>query len=119
MTQVASNIPSLLKRVARVSVIAVFTASTLAMLGMTADKAGLSRKAKAAAVAKRNVVATPAAAATETHNWEEALNDAVLAASFVRAPARPELTAAALPRTYTRRMEVTAYCPCTKCCGEN
>jgi 3D (Asp-Asp-Asp) domain-containing protein len=23
------------------------------------------------------------------------------------------------PRTRTLRMEVTAYCPCTKCCGEN
>jgi 3D (Asp-Asp-Asp) domain-containing protein len=23
------------------------------------------------------------------------------------------------PRVHTLRMEVTAYCPCTKCCGEN
>jgi 3D (Asp-Asp-Asp) domain-containing protein len=118
MTQVASNIPSLLKRVARVSVIAVFTASTLAMLGMkAADTTGWSRKAKPAA--KHAVVAT-----TSENVWDQLLpadnelvhddhDDAAVAASaFMPAPAP-----VALHRTHTRRMEVTAYCPCTICCG--
>jgi len=122
MTQVASNIPSLLKRVARVSVIAVFTASTLAMLGMkAADKNGWSRKAKAVA-SKQSVVA--AANATSGNVWDKLIpadnelmkdESAVQASAFVAAV--PAATVS-LHRAFTRRMEVTAYCPCSICCGE-
>lgn len=40
--------------------------------------------------------------------------DAVLAGSVFRAPVRPTLAG---PKLRTMLMEVTAYCPCPKCCG--
>jgi hypothetical protein len=94
--------------VARVSVIAVFTASTLAMLGMkAADTTGWSRKANAA-VAKHSVMA-PAAEATSGNVWEKLIpannggelladESAVQASAFVAAPTP------VFHRTYTRRM---------------
>src|SRR4051812_7882571 len=119
MTQVASNIPSLLKRVARVSVIAVFTASTLAMLGMkAADTTGWSRKANA--VSKHGVVA--ASEATSGNVWDKLIpatgGELLHDETAVQAFAVVHDSAPVLHRTYTRRMEVTAYCPCSICCGD-
>ena len=57
------------------------------------------------AVANKPVRVAQAAPAELLHN---ANVDAAVPAAAVIAP-----------RTRTMRMEVTAYCPCTKCCGEN
>src|SRR4051794_40224797 len=53
-------------------------------------------------------VANPAAIAPAT----ELLREAVVASAVVP-------PAAISHKLRTIRMEVTAYCPCTKCCGEN
>jgi 3D (Asp-Asp-Asp) domain-containing protein len=64
-----------------------------------------------AGIAAKAVVIAPAAPAT-TPRPAELMHDA--------APAAATLAPAAVAKKLrTIRMEVTAYCPCTKCCGEN
>src|SRR4051812_3298311 len=113
MTQVAANIPSVLKRVARVSVIAAFTASTLAMLGMTSAQVAGRKAVKAVKPAAAVVVAPVVHVAAPQADWDELMKDesAVQAAAFMPA-------VVPLPHHRTVRMEVTAYCPCPICCGE-
>jgi 3D (Asp-Asp-Asp) domain-containing protein len=106
----APTIPtSLLKRVARVSVIAVFTASTLALLGAgRVERAAARRTAKPVAV--KQVVAT----SDNDAAWGELLvaENALPAKAVIPAVQN-------VPTFRTVRMEVTAYCPCVKCCGPN
>src|SRR3712207_317069 len=67
MTQVASTNPSLAKRVAHVTVVALCTASSLALLGAVPAKWAMDRKAKAApTVATVSAKPQAAAAAVET-----------------------------------------------------
>jgi 3D (Asp-Asp-Asp) domain-containing protein len=106
MTQVAYN-SALLKRVARVAVVALCTASSLVLLGAMpanqATPAAKTVKAAPAPVAKQAVAARPV--------QDEMLADVADAAL----PATAVMPAA--PRTRVIQMEVTAYCACTKCCG--
>jgi 3D (Asp-Asp-Asp) domain-containing protein len=113
MIQALTNLKTL-KQVARVSVVAFFTASTLALLGATGEgrTAGHKSNNKQAntvqlASLTTNVKAEVAAPAA----WGELLVDE----STLPAKATP--TFASVPTTRTIRMEVTAYCPCVKCCG--
>jgi 3D (Asp-Asp-Asp) domain-containing protein len=69
---------------------------------------------KSAALVVAAPVAIEALQPVTTDNNAELLHDATpVAAIFAPAPAQ------AAKRVRTIRMEVTAYCPCTKCCGEN
>ena len=120
MTQVASNnSTSFLKRVAHVTVVALCTASSLALLGAVPAKWAMDRRAKRTAV----VVAKPQAAVV-TSPVETILPQL---ASFktgellenATSVVEPVAAAPAAPRTRVIRMEVTAYCACVKCCGPN
>src|SRR4051794_33111968 len=107
----AATILTSLKRVARVSVIAVFTASTLALLGATGEGRTTARKITHQAASKQLVslttVKSTATAAPVAATWGELLVDDSTAATVV----------SSVPASHTMRMEVTAYCPCVKCCG--
>jgi 3D (Asp-Asp-Asp) domain-containing protein len=113
----APTILKTLKQVARVSVVAVFTASTLALLGATGEgkTAGhrsnnkRSNPVQLASLATNIKAEAPAPAA----RGELLIDDGTLPA----AKATPAVTIA--PTKLTLRMEVTAYCPCVKCCGPN
>lgn len=97
--------PSLLRRVAHIAIVAVCTASSLALIG-----------AVPASWALNSPVSRPAAkilAADETDS-QSLFNIGPQIASGMKLI---ETVAANAPRTHTRRMEVTAYCPCTRCCG--
>jgi 3D (Asp-Asp-Asp) domain-containing protein len=112
----APTILKTLKQVARVSVVAVFTASTLALLGATGEGRTAGHKsnnkqtkpAQFASLTTTVKAATPAPAAA----WGELLVDESTLPAAKAAPA-----VASIPTTRTIRMEVTAYCPCVKCCG--
>jgi 3D (Asp-Asp-Asp) domain-containing protein len=113
----APTILKSLKQVARVSVVAAFTASTLALIGATGEGRTAGHKsnnkrtssvqlASLGTIAKAEIHQAPAAA------WGELLvDDSALPA----AKATPAVVS--VPTTRTIRMEVTAYCPCVKCCG--
>ncbi len=111
MTQVANN-SAVLKRVARVSVVALCTACSLVLLGaMPANPATRSQETPKAApvpAARQTAVAAVAAQPAE----RELIVDEVDADAI---PAAAKMVAA--PRTRVIKMEVTAYCACTKCCG--
>ena len=99
-----------LKQVARVSVVAVFTASTLALLGATGEGRTASHKShKQTAAARLASLTTHVKAAIPAPtSWGELLVDDTATT-----------TVSSVPTTRTIRMEVTAYCPCVKCCGPN
>jgi 3D (Asp-Asp-Asp) domain-containing protein len=105
----APTILKTLKRVARVSFVAVFTASTLALLGATGEGRTAGRKSHKQAnrvqLASFTTIAKPAAPAA---TWGELLIEDKPAVAT---------TVASIPTKRTIRMEVTAYCPCVKCCG--
>src|SRR4051812_39794704 len=67
---------------------------------------GATRPAAPVTVA---AAAKPAAAKVVESNNAELMHDATTASATIQ-PSK---------RYRTIRMEVTAYCPCTKCCGEN
>ena len=106
MTQVANN-SAVLKRVARVSVVALCTACSLVLLGaMPANQATRSQATTKAAPAARQTALAAVAAQPATR--ELLAEESVI-------PARAKMVAA--PRTRVIKMEVTAYCACVKCCG--
>ena len=128
MTQTAAANPtSLAKRVAHVTVVALCTASSLALLGAVPAKWAMGKRAKTPAVVA--TVAKPQAAADVAAPVEtvlpqiasfktaELLVDDEPAVTVVETPAAT--IPAPAPRTRVIRMEVTAYCACTKCCGPN
>jgi 3D (Asp-Asp-Asp) domain-containing protein len=87
-------------------------ASLVLFVGATARPA---TKAIPAVTAAAKTIATPvvAAKAPAAPAAPEMLRDTAVTASAVIAPS------AINHKLRTLRMEVTAYCPCTKCCGEN
>jgi 3D (Asp-Asp-Asp) domain-containing protein len=109
MTQAAVANPTLIKRVAHVAIVAICTASSLLLLGAVPADYAISRKTPA--------VANPAAVAqvTAADNSFELLSG--IRSQVTSGVKALEAVAAAAPRTKVMRMEVTAYCPCTKCCG--
>ena len=121
MTQVASNNPTpFLKRVAHVTVVALCTASSLALLGAMPAKWAMDRRVKQPAVVVAKPQAQVVTSTVETilpqlasFKTGELLQDEM---PVVDAPVA---AAPAALRTRVIRMEVTAYCPCTKCCGPN
>jgi 3D (Asp-Asp-Asp) domain-containing protein len=121
MTQVASNNPTLLQRVIHVTAVALCTASSLALLGAVPAQWAMNRRAKQAApIAVAVSAKAPATPVVETivpqiasFKTGELLEDEIVE------PVVPVAIAPAGPRTRVIRMEVTAYCPCTKCCGPN
>ena len=110
----APTILKTLKQVARVSVVAFFTASTLALLGATGEgrtaghKSNNKRTSSAQLASLTSNVKASAAAAAD---WNELLQDEA------KVPATHAVASAS--KSITIRMEVTAYCPCVKCCGPN
>ena len=131
MTRVACN-STLLKRVANVTVVALAMVCSLVLIGAVPAEWSAARKPAAAAkpAAPSPVYASPAVEFTAeltapTNDIAADDFDAAELASSTLA-AEPELLEAApateaattaAPRTHVLRMEVTAYCPCTKCCG--
>jgi 3D (Asp-Asp-Asp) domain-containing protein len=113
MTQPTAN-PSLLKRVVHVTVVALCTASSLALIGAVPAqwaKARMSAKPAAKVSAVQIEAPLPQLAAfsinPKVDTKVELLKDVA------------EVTIAPAPEARTIRMEVTAYCPCVKCCGPN
>jgi len=88
-------------------------ASLVLFVGATARPA--TKAIPAAVTAAAKTIATPvvAAKAPAAPAAPEMLRDTAVTASAVIAPS------AINHKLRTLRMEVTAYCPCTKCCGEN
>jgi 3D (Asp-Asp-Asp) domain-containing protein len=89
-------------------------ASLVLFVGATAQPATKAIPATPAVKAIATpVVAAKAAAATPAVELLRDTTDNAVTASAVIAPS------AISHKLRTIRMEVTAYCPCTKCCGEN
>ena len=119
MSRATSN-STLLKRAANVTIVALCMVCSLVLLGAVPAEFAANREAA-------TTIATAPAQATipaERHVVAEADESlAVPAAAMIPAdldlltdiPAVPVTPPA--PRTRVLRMEVTAYCPCTKCCG--
>jgi 3D (Asp-Asp-Asp) domain-containing protein len=114
MTQPVGQTRNLLTSALRVTLVALCTVSFVFLLGAVPVQPDVVKKTvKPLAVA---VVAAPASTATSN-----ALPDEVIAAipTSLAFTVTPEVAAApeapATPRVI--KMEVTAYCPCTKCCG--
>jgi 3D (Asp-Asp-Asp) domain-containing protein len=110
----APTILKSLKRMARVSVVAVFTASTLALLGATGEgrTAGHrpnNQRTGPVQLASLTSSIKPAVVAPAAADWNELLG------RDDKPTATPAVASVAPKRTI--RMEVTAYCPCVKCCG--
>ena len=114
MARPAAN-PTFLRRVANVTIVALCTASSLALLGaVRADSDTRPSGSPTVVVEQPKVIKfeetqVPEASEAISADAEQELlvtddsDDAVLAAVTTR----------------VMRMEVTAYCPCTKCCGSN
>jgi 3D (Asp-Asp-Asp) domain-containing protein len=96
MTNRSNQLTATLKRIG--------IASLMLFVGATARPVISTSPAAKTAVVKTTVVA-PAPAA-------ELLREAVTASAMIPSTAITH-------KLRTIRMEVTAYCPCTKCCGEN
>jgi 3D (Asp-Asp-Asp) domain-containing protein len=106
MTQLAYNM-AFLKRAARVTVVALCTACSLALLGaFPANEAKGAKAAPKAAAVKAKEVISPAIKSV-TPDTELMVADAQPAKATIPAERRTRII----------RMEVTAYCPCVKCCG--
>ena len=130
MTRPAA-IPTRLRRVANVTIVALCTASSLALLGAVPAEWARSRMSDRAAVTRPNRPA-PAAEIVPSDSdvlfaayADEPRVEVVAADEFLASDDALDVVAAppalATPARATRvmRMEVTAYCPCTKCCGSN
>jgi 3D (Asp-Asp-Asp) domain-containing protein len=115
MTYPAASNLTLLKRVAHVVLIALCTASTLALLGaVKPEQAGSIRPVKSTRLTKPVVTAAPFA----DHTLQQITRPAEISTELLMDIA-PATTAVSPVTTRIVRMEVTAYCPCTKCCGPN
>ena len=110
MTQAVVSNPSLIKRVTHVAIVALCTASSLLLIGAVPAE-WADRTAPAAPAAKAAAVVTTASAQPESEILDSLLSQVTSAVDTFKT------LAAAAPRTRVVRMEVTAYCPCTKCCG--
>lgn len=123
MTRSVTN-PSFPRRVANVTIIALCVASSLALLGAVPvewaqagkwTNGGAASEAPSVAVANvEDDPAQPAKLVTGPHvdvDFESLQPDMA-----VREAASP---ATVIPLTRVVRMEVTAYCPCSRCCGSN
>ncbi len=120
MTQVASNnSTSFAKRVAHVTVVALCTASSLALLGAMPAKWAMDRRAKQASVVVSKPQAGVATLTVDTILPQLASFKTGEMLEDVTPVVAPVAAAPAAPRTRVIRMEVTAYCPCVKCCGPN
>src|SRR5688572_7720678 len=110
MTQAVASNPSLIKRVTHIAIVALCTASSLLLIGAVPAK-----------WADRTAPATPApkAVAAVMPTSAQSVSDILLSlrSQVTTAVDTFKTLAAAAPRTRVMRMEVTAYCPCTKCCG--
>ena len=108
------------------------TAAALRLTGIASMVAFVGAAAAAPRVMIVNFAGgTPAAAAISHHEPVTLVTEAPATTAIELAPrsaASTELLhdsnavqAVSIigPRVHTIRMEVTAYCPCTKCCGEN
>lgn len=123
----AASIPTALKRMANVGVVALCTACSLALLGAVPAKLAMNAKSGS----RPAVVKDAAPARLANAAWPEIASDDVIASTQLAELFVPDddivgeatLAAATIaaepvaPRTHVMRMEVTAYCPCTKCCG--
>lgn len=125
----ATFIPTPVKRIANVAAIALLTCSSLALLGAVPAKLAINAKSAVKQVAGpaagiEQIAAIDADLAQRAVHIEPAellqdIDDVVTAdldaeATVAAATIAAEPTG---PRTTVMRMEVTAYCPCTKCCG--
>jgi 3D (Asp-Asp-Asp) domain-containing protein len=130
MTRPAA-IPTGLRRVANVTIVALCTASSLALLGAVPAEWARSRMSEAAAVARPNRPApTPVdvsvsdsdalfAAYADEPRVEVVAADDLLVSDDALDVVPPPALATPARATRVMRMEVTAYCPCTRCCGSN
>ena len=134
MTRVASN-SNLLKRVANVTVVALAMVCSLVLIGAVPAEWSVGRKPAAAVAvpaAASPVYASPAvkftdftddfaheiAAPADNFDSAEVASSRIAAEpELLEAAGAPAAAAATAPRSIVMRMEVTAYCPCTKCCG--
>ena len=106
--------PTFLKRVTNVTMIALCTASSLALLG--AVRADSSKTLTPASPVRSQQATVPA---IDTFGSAE-LASVGIERSVEAIPAGDELLEpVAARKSQVVRMEVTAYCPCTKCCGSN
>jgi 3D (Asp-Asp-Asp) domain-containing protein len=127
MTRALAN-PTFLRRIAHVSVVALCVASSLALLGaVPADRTG--SPTSGGATVKLDVVADVTDAEAE-HGLASIAREVVEpivdsqpellhADGAVDAVTLPAASIAPAIRATVMRMEVTAYCPCVKCCGSN
>ncbi len=113
MTQNATVNLCFFKRITHVAIVALCTASSLVLIGAVPASWALGRKAPVIDHNSAVVVATP-------------VEESKSVATDLLFSLRPQIeagvellqsVAAAAPKTRIMRMEVTAYCPCTKCCG--
>jgi 3D (Asp-Asp-Asp) domain-containing protein len=107
------------------------TAAALRLTGIASMVAFVGAAAAAPRVMIVNFTGgTPAAATISHHEPVTLVTEAPAATPIELAPkAAPaellhdsnaiQAVSVIGPRVHTIRMEVTAYCPCTKCCGEN
>jgi 3D (Asp-Asp-Asp) domain-containing protein len=114
MIRAATNLKTL-KQLARASVVAFFTASMVALLGATGEGRATghqsnNKRTHSAQLVGLTTHVKPDVAAPAA-DWSELLVDE----SSLPAKAAPAV--ASIPTTIIIRMEVTAYCPCVKCCG--
>lgn len=120
MTQTVSN-HSPIKRIAHMAFVALCTVSSVILVGAAPSK-DIAADRKPLAPASKPVML---ASATLTHPKAiELLTPVDPGLPETRTDAPTETLAAliaaeAVPPTRILRMEVTAYCPCVKCCGPN
>src|SRR5688572_19401326 len=101
--------PTVSQRVTHVAVVALFTASLLALCGAVRDNGPrpAAKAVVAAKVVKADAVNSPAAPAVPTVAAAVRTEQAPAQLAAFKSPARQRVI----------RMEVTAYCACKKCCG--
>ena len=111
MTQRINNLTATALRLTGIASMVAFVGAAAAAPRVMLVKAAAVAPAAHHTPVTLVVPATPAVAAKPAA--APAASTELLQDSAVRA------VAVIGPRTRTMRMEVTAYCPCTKCCGEN
>lgn len=121
MTRPVAN-PTFLRRVANVTIVALCVASSLALLGAVRAESASRPSDRAAVRVERPVAANAESDYGQALPASEKVKPEVelLVADAAREAVEPPASSVA-PALVTRvmRMEVTAYCPCTKCCGSN
>jgi 3D (Asp-Asp-Asp) domain-containing protein len=101
------------KQIVRRTLVAVAVMFTLGVAGVVVGQAAAKDDAKVELAS-----AKMAPAVVETVAAPELMHDVVVAPASI-VPVVQGAAAAATPKFRTIEMEVTAYCPCTKCCGPN